>query len=150
MFQAVAEAVQPMHGICHICHNTEANYSLQIPGTDLESVLVGMQEGAGKRYPPPLHPQVFIQRMMGPHEFYMVLCRGLLFRWNSKHQNRYNTPQGAPWGKDPPKGPTRGGGVTVGAVTVTVGAVTVIFYNEVIDVSFLFLIPKLILLFSLQ
>lgn len=89
MLQAVAEAVQPMRGICHMCRNTEATYSLPIPGSDLESVLVGMQEGAGKRYPPPQSPQVFIQRMMGPHRFYMILCRGCLFRWNAKHPNRY-------------------------------------------------------------
>ena len=85
---SVAEIVHNLRGICKICKNMESTFSLRVPESDmmmesLESRLEQLQTSGSNskiQYPQPITAQ-FIQCMMGPHKFYLTVCRSCLYRF---------------------------------------------------------------------
>lgn len=79
--EALAEVVHHVRGICNICRNMESTYSVLAPEPTLESRLEQLQTAAASSSE--TYPTNFVQQrmMLGPHKYYLTLCRSCLYRF---------------------------------------------------------------------
>ena len=86
--EALAEVVHHVRGICNICRNMESTYSVLAPEPTLESRLEQLQTAAAGSSE--TYPTNFVQQrmMLGPHKYYLTLCRSCLYRFK---QNPHKT-----------------------------------------------------------